>query len=85
MNQLPTEEKTQLADYVIRLLIQRFPNTWQSDVGHQHSAWKACEMCLPHVKFLVRQVRKWKFQLKDPQTFADLGLCWLLVMKPTTA
>ena len=78
MNWLSTQEKTELADYMIRLLIKRFPNTWQSDLGHQYSAWKACEMCLPHVKFLVRQVRNWKFPLKDSQKFTDLGLrcCW---------
>ena len=78
MNQLSSSDRTHFADYVIKLLIQGFPNTWESDVGHQFSAWKACEMCLPHVKFLVKQIRKWKLHLKDPQAFADLGLrcCW---------
>ena len=78
MNKLSALERMQLLDYVVRLLIKGFPNTWQSDVGHQFSAWKVCEICLPHVKFLVKQVRKWKLQLKEPQTFADLSLrcCW---------
>jgi len=78
MNQLSAEDRIRMTDYVMRLLVKKFPNTWESDVGHQHSAWKACEMCLSHVKFLVKQVRKWKLKLKDSQTFADLGLrcCW---------
>ena len=78
MNQLSAEDRIRMTDYVMRLLVKKFPNTWESDMGHQHTAWKACEMCLPYVKFLVKQVRKWKLKLKDSQTFADLGLrcCW---------
>ena len=78
MNRLSPGERTEMLDQVIRLLLGGFPNTWQSDVGHQFSAWKACEMCLPHVKFLVVQVSKWDVRPSDPQSFADLVLrcCW---------
>ena len=78
MNQLTSGERVQMAGHTIRLLLKNFPNTWQSDVGHQFSAWKACEVSLPHVKFLVKLVKKWKLQVKDSQTFADLSLrcCW---------
>ena len=78
MNRLSPGERTQMLDQIIRLLLGGFPNTWQSDVGHQFSAWKACEMCLPHVKFLVVQVSKWDLRPSDSQCFADLVLrcCW---------
>ena len=80
MSQLSAEEKARLCRHVIALLLSGFPNTWESDVGHQYSAWQACERCLPHVNFLVKQVKKWKLELKTPQTFADLVLrcCWYL-------
>ncbi|MCJ1396521.1 hypothetical protein MMC18_009412, partial [Xylographa bjoerkii] len=80
LTRLSTEEKTKISSYAVKLLLKGFPNTWESDVGHQFSAWKFCEMCLPHVNFLVSQVRKWKVKLMDPQSFADLVLrcCWYL-------
>ncbi|MCJ1404908.1 hypothetical protein MMC11_008134 [Xylographa trunciseda] len=80
LTRLSTEEKTKFSSYAVKLLLQGFPNTWETDVGHQFSAWKLCEMCLPHVNFLVSQVRKWKLMLVDPQSFADLVLrcCWYL-------
>jgi len=57
-NLLSAEDNIRMTDCVMRLLVKNFPNTWESDMGHQHTAWKACEMCLPYVKFLVKQVRK---------------------------
>ena len=78
MGQLSMEEKTQLTDYATILLLKGFPNTWQSDVGHQFSAWKACEMCLPHVNFLVKQAKKYNLRPGNPELFAELILrcCW---------
>ena len=78
MGQLSMDEKTQLTDYATALLLKGFPNTWQSDVGHQFSAWKACEMCLPHVNFLVKQAKKYSLCPGNPELFAELILrcCW---------
>jgi len=56
MNQLSAEDRIRMTDYVMRLLVKKFPSRWESDVEHQHTAWKACEICLPHVKFLAKQV-----------------------------
>ena len=78
LSQLSSSEKVQLTNYAIHLLLEGFPNTWEHDVGHQFSAWKTCETCLPHVNFLVRQIKKWKLEISDPQSFSDLVLrcCW---------
>ena len=78
MSQLSSSEKSKFTQYATQLLLKGFPNTWEHDVGHQFSAWKTCEMCLPHVNFLTRQVKKWKLELEDPQSFSDLVLrcCW---------
>ena len=78
LGQLSSSEKILFTNYAIQLLLNGFPNTWEQDIGHQYSAWKTCEMCLPHVSFLVKQVQKWKLELSDPQSFSDLVLrcCW---------
>jgi hypothetical protein len=69
---MSSDEKVQLTGYAIQLLLEGFPTRWDVDVGHQFFAWKACETRLPHVVFLVRQVKHWKLGLRDPQKFSDL-------------
>ncbi|KAI9811064.1 MAG: hypothetical protein M1827_005646 [Pycnora praestabilis] len=59
---LSPPERVESMDYAIKLLGKGFPNTWQSDIGHQFSTWTRCEMCLPHkpsyyMALLTRHVR----------------------------
>ncbi|KAI9748770.1 MAG: hypothetical protein M1835_001718, partial [Candelina submexicana] len=44
------------------------------------SAWVECERCLPHVLFLVKQLKKYKLSVSKPETLAELilGCCWYL-------
>lgn len=83
MNQLSPEERLDLQDYAVRLLLKGFPKRWDQDEGHQFSTWKSCENCLPHVNFMIKSVDKWKLEISDPQSFSDLVLrcCWYAVLR----
>jgi len=74
MNRLSTQERTTYFDLVVRLLGKSFPDSWRSGPGYTYSSWDKCEMCLPHVEFIVQQAEKYKLRASEPLHFAELLL-----------
>lgn len=68
-----------------RMLCWGFPDHWSKDQGHQIATWSRCEMCLPHVYYLVELCKRHEIPLQDPQGYAELLLrCSWYVRKPRT-
>ena len=84
MKRLSSEERVKYFDYVILLLSNGFPNTWNTVTGHQFTAWGKCELCLPHVNFLIAQSKKYSLRASDSKKFAELVLrcCWYASLPP---
>lgn len=80
IRRLPDEHRAKYLDTAIRIVCWGFPDTFSEDVGHQHQSWQNCEICLPHVDFLVKQKSKYQICPPDPDVYAQLLLrcCWYL-------
>ena len=78
MKRLTTNERIEYFDAAITILSYGFPNTWNTVTSHQFTAWAKCELCLPHVNFLIEQSRKYNLKASDPKKFSELILrcCW---------
>jgi hypothetical protein len=74
MNRLSTQERTTYFDQVVRLLGKSFPDSWRSGPGYTYSSWNKCEMCLPHVEFIVHQAGKYKLCASEPLHLVELLL-----------
>lgn len=74
MNRLSTQERTTYFDLVVRLLGKSFPDSWRSGPGYTYSSWNKCEMCLPHVEFIVQQAGKYELCASEPLHLAELLL-----------
>ena len=78
MKRLTPNERIEYFDAAITILSYGFPNTWNTVTSHQFTAWAKCELCLPHVNFLIEQSRKNNLKASDPKKFSELILrcCW---------
>jgi hypothetical protein len=74
MNRLSTKERTTYFDLVVRLLGKSFPDSWRSGPGYTYSSWNKCEMCLPHVEFIVQQAEKYELCASEPLHLVELLL-----------
>ncbi len=74
MKRMSTEERTKYFDVAVRILRWGFPDTWSKDVGHQFQAWTKCEICLPHVDFLVKQAKQYDVNSTGLQLYGELLL-----------
>ncbi|KAI9846534.1 MAG: hypothetical protein M1837_003955 [Sclerophora amabilis] len=72
MKRLSPEEKVKHFDQAITLLSNGFPNTWNTVTSHQFTAWTKCELCLPHVNFLIGQSKRYKLHPSNSKKFAEL-------------
>ncbi|KAK6527448.1 hypothetical protein TWF694_004437 [Orbilia ellipsospora] len=59
-------------DAVIILLSNGFPNSWNTVTSHQFTAWSKCEICLPHVSFLMKQCERLKVKPSDSKAYCEL-------------
>lgn len=82
MRRLTQEEKNNFFNVAITILSNGFPNTWNTVTSHQFTAWAKCEMCLPHVNFLIEQTTKYSLKATDPRMFSELILrcCWCVLV-----
>ena len=71
-------ERLTYFDRTVKLLSNGFPNTWNTVTSHQISSWAKCELCLPHVNFLIVQCNRYRLSPTDPAPFTELILrcCW---------
>jgi hypothetical protein len=77
MESLTTEEREKYMDQTITLLGAAFPCLWKSSPGYTFASWDKCEICLPHVHFLVAQAKRHRIQACNQDMFAELLLrCW---------
>lgn len=78
MESLTSQERETYIDQAIKLLAAAFPCPWKSGPGYTFKSWYKCQMCLPHVHFLVAQAKRHKIQGYDHDIFAELLLrcCW---------
>jgi hypothetical protein len=74
MNRLSSQERNGYFDEAVRLLGDMFPNSWRSGPGYTYSSWNKCEMCLPHVQFIVAQAAKYNLHATEPLKFVELLL-----------
>jgi len=82
MRRLTEDEKVEYFDVAITILSNGFPNTWNTVTSHQFTAWAKCELCLPHVNFLIEQSKKYCLKARDPKKFSELILrcCWCVLV-----
>jgi hypothetical protein len=82
MRRLTKEEKIDYFDVAITILSNGFPNTWNTVTSHQFTAWAKCELCLPHVNFLIEKTKKHSLKASDPKMFSELILrcCWCVLV-----
>jgi len=80
MRKLSAQDRNDYFDAVVAILKWGFPERWSEDLGHQHQHCKRCEMCLPHVDYLIRQKGEYKINPANPQSLAEflLPCCWYL-------
>jgi hypothetical protein len=74
MNRLSTQERTTYFDLAVRMLWRSFPDSWRLGPGYTYSSWNKCEMCLPHVEFIVKQAGKYELCASEPLHFVELLL-----------
>ncbi|XXH00199.1 Protein ssh4 [Hypoxylon texense] len=82
---LPALDRPRYFDVAIHLLSRGFPDTWSKDVGHQISAWKKCEKCLPHIDHIAKLCKKHNIRPTNLQQYAELLLrcSWYLYERET--
>jgi hypothetical protein len=82
MRRLTKEERIAYFDVAITILSHGFPNTWNTVTSHQFTAWAKCELCLPHVNFLIEQSKKYSLKSSDSKKFSELILrcCWCVLV-----
>lgn len=64
-------ERGQNFSAVVRVLSWAFPNTWSQDVGHQIQTWENCERCLPHVRHLVEQHKRYGIKPERKREYGE--------------
>ncbi|KAH0544775.1 hypothetical protein FGG08_001142 [Glutinoglossum americanum] len=71
---LSTTDRERYFNQAINLLVTIFPCAWKDGTGYKYTftSWDKCEMCLPHVHFLVAQAAKYKIRASDRAIFAEL-------------
>lgn len=74
MNKMSAQERQKFLDQALKILFAIFPDSWRSGPGYVYGSWSKCEVCLPHVQFLVAQNEKYKIGVTDPQGLVDLLL-----------
>ena len=80
---IPRERRPYYLDTAISIPSNGFPSTWNTVTSHQFTAWEKCELCLPHVKYLMAQSKRYSIQPSDLNAYSELLLrvCWHLYEK----
>ena len=77
MQRMSNAERTKYFDAVVQLLSSGSPDLWSKDTGHEFDTWtprksSKYEKCLPHIKHLVKQFKKYSISTNDPQKLGEL-------------
>ena len=67
-------ESSESFDAVVHMLCWGFPDHSSTDIGHQISAWAACEKCLSHVNRLAELAEQAGVTPETQQKYAHLLL-----------
>jgi hypothetical protein len=74
LERMSENERKFFFDIAVQLLSWGFPDTWSKDIGHQIAAWKKCEICLPHIEHITKQLKAYKIHSEDEEGYAELLL-----------